>query len=240
MPQLVYIPIKAILFDFDGTLVDTKHFYFNIAAQFLHTNVDKLINLAEETFFSNLSPEEKNIKWKIVEAIYKVSRAQGNSRIKSARVIWHLRKNHTKQFKKAQPTRDTPLALKRLHSAGIKLAIISLSSRKKIQIFLKTHLKGLNYFTPDCILSAGEFENKELAIVHFLRKFKLTSAPRSCAIIGDLGGDIISGKTTGITTFGITTGYSSREILEHNSPDAIYDTLLEMEKSVHLFLAEEK
>jgi phosphoglycolate phosphatase-like HAD superfamily hydrolase len=68
----------------------------------------------------------------------------------------------------------------------------------------------------------------------------LEKNPRSCAIIGDLGGDIIAGKTVGLTTFGITTGYTPREILEQNTPDAIYESVLEMEKAVHLFLAEER
>jgi phosphoglycolate phosphatase-like HAD superfamily hydrolase len=73
-----------------------------------------------------------------------------------------------------------------------------------------------------------------------MRQFNLEQTPRSCAIIGDLGGDAISGKNIGITSFGLTTGFSTREILAKNDPDAIYDTLLEMEKAVHLFLAEEK
>jgi phosphoglycolate phosphatase-like HAD superfamily hydrolase len=58
-------------------------------------------------------------------------------------------------------------------------------------------------------------------------------------MIGDLGGDIIAGKTVGITTFAFTAGYSTPETLQVNKPDASYETLLEMEGAVHLFLAEE-
>jgi phosphoglycolate phosphatase-like HAD superfamily hydrolase len=240
MPQLVYIPINAILFDFDGTMVDTKRYYFELAAHPLQTDPEKLISLADEIYFSNLSPEERNIKWKIVKAIYIVARELGYNRIQAVKSINYVRKNHSRLFSQAKPTTDAPVAIKRLATAGIKLAIISLTSRGKIQSFLKTHVKGSRYFPSDHILAAGEYKNKELAIVHFLRKFNLTDTPRNCAIVGDLGGDILAGKTIGITTFGLTTGYSNYETLKKTSPDAIYETLLEMEKSIHLFLAEDR
>ncbi|MFX0052390.1 MAG: HAD family hydrolase [Candidatus Hodarchaeota archaeon] len=240
MPQLVYIPINAVLFDFDGTMVDTKQYYFELAAHSLQTDTKKLISKADEIYFSRLSPEERNIRWKIVKAIYRVARESGYNRFQALKSINYVRKNHSRLFSQARPTKDAFIAIKRLNNAGIKLAIISLTSRGKIQSFLETHLKGSRYFPSDHILAAGEYKNKESAIVHFLRKFNLTETPRSCVIVGDLGGDMIAGKTIGITTFGLTTGYSNYETLEKTSPDAIYETLLEMEKSIHLFLAEER
>lgn len=240
MSQLVYIPIRAILFDFDGTLVDTKSYYFGLLAQYLKTDAAQVIALANEITFSKLSQHEKNIKWHIVRTLYKVSRALGYSRLKSFRATIFVGRNNSKLFSNAKPTIDTLAALRRLNSSNIKLAIISFSSRKKIHTFLTTHLKGYKYFLEDNILAEGEFDTKEEGIVHFIRKFNLTETPRSCAIVGDLGGDTISGKNVGITTFGLTTGFSTSDILAKNKPDAIYDTLLEMEKSVHLFLAEEK
>ncbi|MHA2073361.1 MAG: HAD family hydrolase [Candidatus Hodarchaeales archaeon] len=240
MPQLVYIPIKAILFDFDGTLVDTKSYYFGLLAQYLKADQAKAVELANEISFSKVSQYENNVKWHIVRTLYKVARALGYSQIKSFRATLFVAKNNTKLFSNAKPTEGTFAALRRLEVSNIKLAIISFSSRKKIQTFLKTHLKGSKYFPEDNILAAGEFNSKEEGIVHFMRQFNLEQTPRSCAIIGDLGGDAISGKNIGITTFGLTTGFSTREILAKNDPDAIYDTLLEMEKAVHLFLAKEK
>lgn len=240
MSQLVYIPIKAILFDFDGTLVDTKRFYFTLVADYLNADIDELLSLADELTFSKLSSEERNIKWKIVKTVYKVSRAAGFSHIKSMRAVKYVVQNHTKQFKSAKPTKDAVYAIKRLYSHDIKLAIISFSSSEKVHVFLRKYLKGFKYFPKNCVKTAGEFESKELAIVHFLRKFNLTDTPRSCVIVGDLGGDIIAGKNVGITTFGLTTGYSNYKTLKQNSPDGIFENLLEMEKSVHLFLIEEK
>jgi phosphoglycolate phosphatase-like HAD superfamily hydrolase len=194
MSQLVYIPIKAILFDFDGTLVDTKSYYFGLLAQYLETDATQVIALANKITFSKLSQYEKNVKWHIVRTLYKVSRASGYSHLKSIRATIFVGRNNTKLFSNAKPTIDTKAALRRLNSSGIKLAIISFSSRKKIKTFLATHLKGSKFFSEDNILAVGEFSTKEEGIVHFVRKFNLTDTPRSCAIVGDLGGDTISGK----------------------------------------------
>jgi phosphoglycolate phosphatase-like HAD superfamily hydrolase len=210
-------------------------------AEYLQTDPNEAINQADEISFSKLSQSERNVKWLIVRTLYKVARALGYSRFKSLRATIFVGRNHAKLFLNAKPTIDALAAIRRLHSSNIKLAIISFTSRKKIHTFLDTHFKGTKYITKDNILAAGEFEkHKEAGIVHFMRKFNLTQIPRSCAIIGDLGGDTIAGKNVGITTFGLTTGFSTRKTLAKNNPDAIYDTLLEMEKSVHLFLAEEK
>jgi phosphoglycolate phosphatase-like HAD superfamily hydrolase len=241
MPQLVYIPIKAIIFDFDGTLVDTKHYYFGLLAEYLQIDKTLVISKADEITFSKLTPEERNVKWKIARTLYKVSRALEFSIIRSLRALFYVLRNQSKQFSSAEPTKDTLIALKRLHSTGIKLAIVSDSPRKKIEIFIATYLKNTSYFPSGRILAAGEFgKHKEEGFIHFLRKFQLTDTPRSCAMIGDLGGDIIAGKTVGITTFGFAAGYSTPDTLLENKPDAIYETLLEMEGSVHLFLAEER
>ena len=241
MPQLVFIPIKAIIFDFDGTLVDTKQYYFGMLAQFLQVDPVQVVSKAEELTFSKISSQERNVKWKIIKTLYKTSRALGFGRIKALRATIYVGRNQSKQFSSAQPTKDTLIALKRLHAHDMRVAILSDSPRKKIDTFLKTHLEGSKFFTPENILAKGEFgKTKELGIVHFLRQFNLTNNPRSCVIIGDLGGDILAGKTIGITTFGITTGFSTHETLLETRPDAIYESILEMEKSVHLFLAEER
>ncbi|MFX1544880.1 MAG: HAD family hydrolase [Promethearchaeota archaeon] len=238
MPQLVYIPIKAIIFDFDGTLIDTKQYYFGMLAQYLQIDPTLVIEKADEITFSKLSSRERNVKWKIIWTLYQVPRALGYGYIKSLRAMIYVGRNQSKRFSSAQPTKDALLALKRLHASGIKLAIVSDSPRKKIMQFVKKYLK--DYFPTDRILASGEFgKHKEEGYVHFLRKFHLTNTPRCCAMIGDLGEDILAGKTVGITTFAFTSGYSNPKTLQENNPDASFETLLEMEKSVHLFLIEE-
>lgn len=238
--QIVYTPISAILLDFDGTMVDTKRFYFELAADYLQKQPEELLALADDLSFSKLAPTVRNVKWTIVTTVYKVARALGFGRIKAMGAVDYVRKNHSTQFSKAQPTPDAIFALKRLHGAKIKLAIVSHTSRAKIMTFLDTHLKRTPYFPSDHILAAGEFgKHKEDGIVHFLRKWRMTDTPKEMAIVGDLGGDTIAGRNIGITTIALTTGFGLRPILEQNNPDATYSSLLELEKHIHLFFVGE-
>ncbi|MFW9854145.1 MAG: HAD family hydrolase [Candidatus Thorarchaeota archaeon] len=241
LKQIVYTPIRALLLDFDGTIVDTKRYYFELAAYYLRKDPEELVLLADDLGFSKLAPTVRNVKWRIVTTVYQVARALGIGRAKALGAVNYVRKNHLTQFSNAQPTSDAVFALKQLYTAKVKLAIVSHTSRRKIQIFLETHLKRTPYFASGHILAAEDLgKNKEDGIVHFLRKWEMTDTPREMAIVGDLGGDIIAGKNVGITTIGLTTGFGLRPILEQTNPDAIYSSLLELEKHIHLFFIEER
>ena len=116
--------------------------------------------------------------------------------------------------------------LEELRVKGISLGIISFSSKKKINEFINNYLPRKEYFPEDNILAAGEFgKTKESGMITFLEKFNLTEKPQLCAIVGDLGGDIIAGNNVKLFTIGITTGYASEETLRKASPSLITSSL---------------
>jgi phosphoglycolate phosphatase-like HAD superfamily hydrolase len=92
------IPLQAILFDFDGTLVDTKSYYFGLVADFLGSNPEETISLAGEIIRSKLSPTDSNIKWDILKVTYSISRKLGFGYFKSIRAVIFLGRNHSKSF----------------------------------------------------------------------------------------------------------------------------------------------
>ena len=223
------LSLKAVLFDFDGTLVDTKTFYFRMIADFLNTDPNTTISLAGDWISSKLSSEDTNIKWILVKAAYHVSRAMGFNYFTSLRAVWFLIRNHSKSFSKAQPTKDTISGLKKLQKKGIKMGIISFSSRNKILEFLSTHLHNHDFFPNENILTKEDLGKiKEEAILKFIRQFNLTEDKQSCAYVGDLGGDIIAGNNLGIVSIGLTTGYATRKTLESASPTRVFNTVLEL------------
>ncbi|MHA1236247.1 MAG: HAD family hydrolase, partial [Candidatus Hodarchaeales archaeon] len=119
--------------------------------------------------------------------------------------------------------------LEELRLKGISLGIISFSSKKKINEFINNYLPRKDYFPEDNILAAGEFgKTKEAGMITFLEKFNLTEKPQLCAIVGDLGGDIIAGNNVKLFTIGITTGYASEETLRKASPSLITSSLSEI------------
>ncbi|MHA1206718.1 MAG: HAD family hydrolase [Candidatus Hodarchaeales archaeon] len=207
MTDSMKTPLKAILFDFDGTLVDTKSYYFGLVAKFLGSDPEETISLAGTTISSKLSPKDANIKWELLKVCYIISRKLGYGYFKSIRAVLFLIRNHSKSFSKAQPTQYTVEGLEELRLKGISLGIISFSSKKKINEFINNYLPRKEYFPEDNILAAGEFGK---------------------TIVGDLGGDIIAGNNVKLFTIGITTGYASEETLRKASPSLITSSLSEI------------
>ena len=229
------VQLKAILFDFDGTLVDTKTYYFGLIADYLGTDPTETISLAGEIIESKLVPEDINIRWKIIRASYQVSREMGYSMLRSIMAVWFLSRNHAKNFSSATPTEGTIQGLIKLQELGVQVGIISYSSRKKIKSFLSKYMQDNQIVPDEYILAKGEFGKvKEDGIARFLQLFDLTQDKRMCAIVGDLGGDIISGKNLGITTIGLTTGYAPLEILKLTKPSRIFQTISELVEAVEV------
>ena len=229
------LSLKAVFFDFDGTLVDTKTFYFNLIANFLKADSDTTISLAGDWIASKLTYNETNIKWKLVRAAYHVSRAMGFSYFTSFRAVWHLVRNHSKAFSNAMPTKDAISGLKKLKEKDIRMGIISFSSRNKVLEFLNVHLSEDDILPRENIITKEALgKTKEEAILFFLEQFNLTDEADSCAYIGDLGGDIIAGNNLGTISIGLTTGYAPRKILEAASPTQVFDSVLEFAESVDL------
>ena len=235
------LPLKAILFDFDGTLVDTKTFYFQLIADFLNADPDRTISLAGEWIEAKLSPEDKNIRWLLLRAAYNVSRAMGFNYITSVRAVLYLIRNHSKSFNKAQPTKDALTGLKQLHEKGVQIGIISFSSRSKILDFISTYFTEDELFTQENILTKEDLGKiKEEAILSFIHKFNLSNDKNSCAYVGDLGGDFIAGNNLGIVSIGLTTGYGSKKILESSLPTVIFDTVLELAENTDIYSKEDQ
>lgn len=233
MTHSTKIPLQAILFDFDGTLVDTKTYYFGLVAKFLGSNPEETVSLAGTIIRSRLSPTDANIKWEHLKVSYIISRKLGFGYLKSIRAVIFLIRNHSKFFSIAQPTQNTVEGLEELRLKGINLGIISFSSKKKINGFINDHLPKKDYFPEDNILTGSEFgKNKETGIVAFLEKFNITKNPHLCAIVGDLGGDIIAGNNMNLFTIGITTGYAGEETLREASPSLVVSSLSEIANQV--------
>ncbi len=56
--------------------------------------------------------------------------------------------------------------------------------------------------------------------------------PAETVFVGDMHFDILAGQAAGVTTLGVATGYASRESLEALQPDGVFDTLLEVRDAV--------
>jgi HAD superfamily hydrolase (TIGR01549 family) len=172
--------IKAILFDFDGTIVDSLRHH---------------LSAWKQSFFdtgSDLSDEE------IVEKIfYQVSEDNPKYKIDNLRIELY-EKYLLEAYERLEKHQNIDRVLSKLNSLSIKMAIISLSE----SYIIHKHLKKLNidkYF--QFVLGWSDVEkpkpDPEIATKAISR---LKVKPEETLLVGDTNLDIITGKNAGTMT----------------------------------------
>ena len=178
--------VKAIFLDLDGVLVDSYEAWFIVVNETLEYY--KLETLSKKHFAGSFGdPIEKDAK-----TIYN---GQTISEIKKMYAFF-FRKN----WGKIRIFKETIPVLKKLKKQGLRLALISNSSREIIDINL-SRLKLKKYF--DFTASMDDVRRGKPAPDSLLLALKKLKVKRNEAIfVGDTHNDILAGKRAKITTIG--------------------------------------
>jgi phosphoglycolate phosphatase len=83
----------------------------------------------------------------------------------------------------------------------------------------------------DELVNKAGMDTKEVVIGQILDKLESVK-PASIVMIGDKASDIRAGQAYGLHTVGVCYGYGSKEELEHAKPDAIVETVEELENTL--------
>lgn len=196
--------IKLILFDLDGTLVDTSK------------DITTALNYALRQYgIQELSVQET--KKMVGEGITRlIEKILGDEKI-------HMRDEIIRRFIEyysehlADYSREYPHVRETLEQlGGYKKAVIS-NKRESLSVELLEKLDLLKYFN----LVAGSdttSEKKPSPVPIFHIMGKLESKPNESMIVGDSSFDIEAGKKAGIKTVAVTYGYREK----HHLQDADY------------------
>ena len=182
------------LFDFDGTLADTRSIAHQILNEmsrefgFRELPLDQLeearrMNTRE--FINHLGIS----KWRVPSV------ARRGLQLLHERI--HL----------VEPVKGIPEVLTTLHNRGERLAILTSNNQKNVEAFLGRH--GLHYF--EFVSCSSKLFGKGREIRRILRREKL--APSEVLYIGDETRDIEAAKETGLCMTAVTWGYNSPEAL---------------------------
>ncbi len=213
------LKVAAVIFDLDGTLIDSIDIYFMIVETALErlqlpaVSRDQILAAAESEDFNwelVLPPEALNRKetvideaWAVINEIAPQMFADNSNLIRGA--------DHT---------------IRNLASERLKIGLVTSTRRQH----LKTKMQPLNdagisgLF--EVIITSDDVEKRKPApdpLIACARKLGLQ--PANCAYVGDTAGDIKAGKAAGMRTVGVLTGFDDYESLTRENPDAIIDSV---------------
>jgi len=186
---------KYIVFDFDGTIVDTYEDILNIVKD-LKNDKYKEINLEDiKNYGTRYLIKKSGVPfWKIPKLIYQVtSKLKKRDNIKLFPEILDV-------FKKL--------------SENYNLGIVSSNSEENIRIVLKKY-KIENLF--EFIYSDSSIFGKHLVLKRMCRRYKINSD--NVIYVGDEDRDIVAAKKARIKIIAVTWGFNSEKLLKKEKPD---------------------
>ena len=200
--------IDTGLFDMDGTLIDSSAAILSSVKEAarvtgLRVPADKeikeIIYLPSLISFKILYPDKDPAKFDSVFLSLMRSKF----------------KNMIKELPKAKMT------LELLREKGIKIAIVTTKDRESAEAAIR-----LFQFPYDILLTAEDAKRVRPDPEPLLKAIELLNSSAAQAFYcGDTPPDIVQGRRAGVKTVGLTTGLYTKEELETETPDFIFDNI---------------
>ncbi len=196
--------IAAILFDWDGTLLDSYNSGYQATVAVFHhfgVHVDRERYLATynpnwyETYRSfGLPPEE----WEAADRIWL--------------------DNYDLETSELYPFAHRTLEI--LHSRGYRLGLVTSGNKERVTRELERHALETDFSVQVFLEDTIEKKPHPRPLLTALERMNLT-APEA-AYVGDRPEDILMGNEAGSFTIGVESDYVTRQVLEAAAPDIIF------------------
>lgn len=221
------ITAKAIIFDYDCTLVDTLKRFHDVFNQLLRERGDEPLGWDE--FF----------KYYVADTLDDVITAQFNK--ERERKLHEFWLKFLRRYRADDPGSKLIPGVRevfqKLNDAGVPIGIITSCIAPTAQIKEELASFGLDKFVKAIV--TGDDAIKDLNGHHFskveilrLAVERLGIDPRDCVVVGDYWNDVRDGKVLGARTVAVLTGLMRRELLEKYGPDAIIESVRDLLKVV--------
>ncbi len=196
--------IKHVIFDFDGTIVDSMDLTFRIANELADKYDLKRLDREEYKLLSSL-PIKDRFK-KIGISLFKVPS-----------FLVEFLKSYSKYSTEIELIPGLGELITELDRKGLKTSIISSNSVENIEKFLESKKLSVNK-----VYSSNGLFSKHKTIKKFMKDFD--AEIDEIIYIGDELRDINSCKAVGAKIVSVTWGYDPRELLLKGEPDYIADS----------------
>lgn len=193
--------MKAVIFDFDGTIGDSFKVAVEIAHQLTHRS-----QLAD--------PDE-------IARLRRMRMLSVALALHIPKYLWPFlllrgRRMMTKRLKEVQPFIGIADVLMTLHQDGYQLFIVSSNSRQNIESFLTQH--GLSGYLTKIYGNVGLL-GKAPVLRKIIKRNNLT--PEEVIYVGDESRDIEAAKQVNMPCVAVAWGYNAPELLQEHAPMVI-------------------
>ena len=195
---------KGIIFDFDGTLVDTFEIAFkcmnmlSFKYKFEIITEKELLKLRDKSF-KDIIREDLKLKWYMLPFF-----------------IRDVQKIMKEEIKTVKFHPELISVLKKLNKTH-RLFILSSNHQDIIELELQRN--NLNIF--EGVYSGSSLFKKDKSILKLIKLFKLNK--ENCIYVGDETRDIEACKLAGVKIISVSWGFNSRKILSEYQPDYLID-----------------
>jgi phosphoglycolate phosphatase len=196
--------IKHIVFDFDGTIADTKAIAYEVYFEVANQNHIQPINQKAFRLLEKMSIRQR-IKM---------------MRIPWIKILWFLKQARHLFFTRIK---DAPIfegmssLLDDLDHQGFEVYMLSSNHDDVIEAFMKRH--HITHF--DHIVGKVSLFGKAKALKRFMKKHQLK--PHEFVYVGDEIRDIEACQKVGVKIIAVSWGYDHKELLETANPDFLCD-----------------
>ncbi len=203
--------IKAVIFDLDGTLLDSeklvigayRHVFAKYGMEFDEKIIRTYIGRTLEHTYGRLIPSKDSKNLAILHRDWQIERI-------------HIAKGYS----------GLRIFLETLSNKGLKLGIFTSSSRMRVNAIFNS-LELSKFF--DVVLCGDEVINAKPHHEGVSKVMnQLNVLPNETIMVGDAEHDILSGKNAGSTTIGITHGFGTKQSLKDAGADYLVNDLKEL------------
>jgi HAD superfamily hydrolase (TIGR01509 family) len=213
------LKVAAVIFDLDGTLIDSIDIYFTIVE-----NALKRLNLPAVSRNQILAAaENEEFKWELV-----LPQDVLNRKAEIIDEAWAVINEIAPQMfaDNLELIQGAGHIVESLSSNGLKIGLVTSTQRQ----YLETKMQPLknagvdNLF--DAIITSDDVEKRKPAPDPLITCAQLLDMkPGNCVYVGDTTTDIKAGKAAGMRTIGVLTGFDEYGALEKEDPDAIIENV---------------
>lgn len=207
--------IETVLFDLDGTLIDSFEAYYQICkygCEMINLPVPERIKVYPVmnegiSFFDLFFPHNLSNRKSLINTFLNETR----------RVRSELWKNYVRLMPGAEPL------IKTIHK-DYKLAVVTSSNIEALQPLERSGL--ISYFQ---IIVAKNDVRRQKPHPEGIRKAlqHLKSESKTAVMVGDTPMDIMAGRDAGTLTAGVLSSTANSDLLKHHNPDLMFSSLLD-------------